>query len=150
MKRILLALVLSLIISPAQAETFPRVIHKAQEEISYKIKYSKEPAGFDVWQISTTEGDCEDIALAKRQYLIDKGWDENDLKIAILKEKVQPKEGPRRGHAVLLIVSRNVVLDSLFELEPFNFTSYLRVHNFIHICNAKDLRSINIPASARC
>jgi predicted transglutaminase-like cysteine proteinase len=51
----------------------------------------------ELWTYPDGAGDCEDIALAKRQALIEEGWDPSTLLMAVVRER------NGAGHAVLMV-----------------------------------------------
>jgi predicted transglutaminase-like cysteine proteinase len=76
-----------------------------------RIRYVSDQAQYgvqDYWAVATTAGDCEDIALAKRQALLDRGWAIDSLRLALV-------QSPASGQHVVLVVatsSGDYVMDS--------------------------------------
>lgn len=62
----------------------------------------------DSWEVANGEGDCEDIALAKRKELIRLGWSPRSLRIAVT------RTAAGEGHAVLVVRTSkgDLVLDN--------------------------------------
>lgn len=151
MKKFLISLVaLSAMISPAVAKV-PPVITQVQKEFNHKIKYVADPVGQDIWTVATTQGDCEDIALAKRQALIDSGWSKDDLQILILMRQ-DAHIGPHQweGHVVLYVPSQKIILDQQFENYVTDYNVYMTTYNWKVICVATNLTEGSIPTLKRC
>lgn len=75
----------------------------------------------EFWALPETAGDCEDIALLKRKYLIEAGWPSSALLITV----VQKRSG--EGHAVLMARTAygDLILDSVTdEIRIWHRTSY--------------------------
>jgi len=75
------------------------------------IQYRPDPIDMgiaDRWRVAITEGDCEDIALAKRQRLIELGFPAGAMRLAV--GHIETGE----GHAVLVLRTEagDVVLDN--------------------------------------
>lgn len=79
-----------------------------------RIRYVSDQAQYgvqDYWTVATTAGDCEDIALAKRQALLDRGWPIEALRLALV-------QSPASGQHVVLVVatsSGDYVMDSRWD-----------------------------------
>jgi predicted transglutaminase-like cysteine proteinase len=92
--------------------------------VNAKVNRSITPrndTGADVWNASSSVGDCEDFALAKRSALIKEGLPASSLRIAYVKTR----KGV--GHAVLVVkTSRgDYVLDNLAQaIKPMSQTGY--------------------------
>lgn len=68
---------------------FNASIHPETDEDLYHVA--------EFWTYPDGAGDCEDIALAKRRQLIEDGWDQSTLLMAVV------REGNGEGHAVLMV-----------------------------------------------
>ncbi len=74
-------------------------LDSVNREVNRRVRYVTDQDRFgqpDVWEPATTEGDCEDYALAKRQMLWAAGWSPSELSLALVQS---PQTGP---HAVLI------------------------------------------------
>ena len=75
---------------------------RVNDAVNRGIRYvadSRTSGRSDYWTLPQTEGDCEDLALEKRRRLIEMGWPQDALLIAIA---TVPRLG---GHAVLVAVT---------------------------------------------
>lgn len=114
------AFVFALIVAPvAFANPLPtpeqtKTLDWVQNDVNSRIRFQPESGNNDNWQIPTAYGDCEDFALLKRQELIDRGWNADDLKIILVYRNRVDDTGAlvKEGHAVLWVQSINYVLDS--------------------------------------
>ncbi len=99
-------------------------LEQVQIQVSHQVRYVSDMDRFGVpdwWEPAVTTGDCEDIALTKRQQLMDLGWPAEALRIAAL------VDGHGELHAVLTVDVMSLkgkpatyVLDSHFEhVEPW-------------------------------
>jgi predicted transglutaminase-like cysteine proteinase len=79
--------------------------------VNFTIKQKAESDGFDIWQIPTDSGDCEDYVLLKRKILIDQGYKWQNLSIAAVRTPFD------EIHAVLLAKHDDdiYVLDNLHD-----------------------------------
>lgn len=87
------------------------LIEHVNLEINRTIRYRPDPIDMgiaDRWRVAVTEGDCEDIALAKRQRLIELGFPAGAMRLAV--GHVETGE----GHAVLVLRTEggDVILDN--------------------------------------
>jgi predicted transglutaminase-like cysteine proteinase len=75
---------------------------------SIRAKSDRSGAGGDLWQASTSSGDCEDFALTKRRQLIALGWSPRALRMAVA------TTSSGEGHAVLVVKTSkgDLVLDN--------------------------------------
>ena len=66
--------------------------------------------GEDVWMPATAVGDCEDIAILKKQRLLDLGWPASSLLLTVVSEP-----GSEEGHTLLTVRTDrgDLVLDNL-------------------------------------
>jgi predicted transglutaminase-like cysteine proteinase len=113
------------------------------------IKYVSDAPGTDMWSMPTTEGDCEDIALWKRDRLISMGFAPNDIEILIVTRKGKGRQ--IFGHAVVKVESLNQILDLKTHQEyVMNYLPWLETQNWKVLCVAKDLTYGSKPASKRC
>lgn len=103
-------------------------LEQVQSYVNNKVRYTENVRQFgmaDVWEIADREGDCKDIALAKRKRLLELGWPPESLRMAlaytergemhaVLTVDVSTAEG-RRG---------TYVLDNRFDhVEPWQVVS---------------------------
>jgi predicted transglutaminase-like cysteine proteinase len=99
-------------------------LEQVQVQVSHQVKYVSDMDRFGVpdwWEPAAKTGDCEDIALTKRQQLMDMGWPAEALRIAAL------IDGHGELHAVLTVDVMSLkgkpatyVMDSHFEhVEPW-------------------------------
>jgi predicted transglutaminase-like cysteine proteinase len=99
-------------------------LEQVQVQVGQQVKYVSDMDRFGVpdwWEPATKTGDCEDIALTKRQKLMDMGWPAEALRIAAL------VDGHGELHAVLTVDVVSLkgkpgtyVMDSHFEhVEPW-------------------------------
>lgn len=99
-------------------------LEQVQMQVGREVKYVSDMERFGVpdwWEPAVKTGDCEDIALTKRQRLLDLGWPAEALRIAVL------IDGHGQLHAVLTIDVTSLqgkpatyVMDSHFEhVEPW-------------------------------
>lgn len=75
-------------------------IRTVNSEVNRRVHYKTDAALYrkeDFWEIASSEGDCEDYALAKRKALMERGFPTDALRLAICEV---PGAG---GHAVLTI-----------------------------------------------
>jgi predicted transglutaminase-like cysteine proteinase len=72
------------------------LLHDINFLTNQSIKEIADKVGRDIWQIPTTQGDCEDFVLLKRKALIDKGYKWQNLSIAVVRTPYD------EIHAVLL------------------------------------------------
>lgn len=134
-----------LIASPAIAST--PLLDNVQNEINSKFKFKLDNSPIDVWKMPKGRfTNCKGYTLAKRQALIDAGWDEEDLEVLLLvtgDDYGKPKT--RVGHVVLKIKSQNVILDMP---EPGAYSSpkpvmayneYLKKENYKFFCKIGDI-----------
>lgn len=103
-------------------------LEDANDKVNYTIKPISDQMQYnekDYWTLPKTGwGDCEDYALLKRKVLIDGGWNEADLSIALVYADWFPKG---EGHAVLLVhtSSGDMVLDNMrADILPWSETGY--------------------------
>lgn len=75
-------------------------LQRVNGEVNRTIRYVSDGAGrSETWEYPTEAGDCEDFVLEKRRRLIEAGWPEQNLLIAVA-------QVPRVGaHAVLVAVT---------------------------------------------
>jgi predicted transglutaminase-like cysteine proteinase len=76
----------------------------------------------DYWTYPTTAGDCEDYVLLKKKYLVDLGFNPDQLLITVVLDE------NREGHAVLTVVTNkgDYVLDNRrMEILRWDQTGYL-------------------------
>jgi predicted transglutaminase-like cysteine proteinase len=103
-------------------------LEQVQSYVNNKVRYTEDSRRFgmvDVWEIADREGDCKDIALAKRQRLLELGWPPESLRMALAYTE--------RGemHAVLTVDVLSpggrrgtYVLDNRFvDVEPWQMVS---------------------------
>lgn len=90
------------VVPPAQTALSPeewKLLNAINAQVNQRVRYVTDEERFgqpDVWAVATTEGDCEDYALTKRQLLWAAGWRTGDLSLAIV-------DSPSTGaHAVLI------------------------------------------------
>ena len=85
------------------------LLDRVQQEVNRTVRPRAEPAGQDLWQVATVEGDCEDFALAKLRRLEAAGVPHGVARLATL----QLPSG--EGHAVLTVDTDRgtLVLDNL-------------------------------------
>lgn len=99
-------------------------LEQVQTQVGHQVKYVSDMDRFGVpdwWEPATKSGDCEDIALTKRQQLMAMGWPAEALRIAAL------IDGRGDLHAVLTVDVMSLkgkpatyVMDSHFEhVEPW-------------------------------
>lgn len=75
-------------------------LEAVQAEVNSRVHYRTDMDLYrqaDFWTVATTEGDCEDYALAKRQDLMAKGWPVEALRLATCLTEAG------EGHAVLTV-----------------------------------------------
>lgn len=143
---ILMAIVANAWLSaPASAQEIPAMLKEVQH-LNYAIHFKPEQGRHDYWKVATTQGDCEDIALAKREALIKQGWDAEDLKILIL----ITRDGT--GHATLYVKSLDLILDNeqMFKDRPVAWPTYRSATGSKSYCFAQNLTEGEMPASKRC
>ena len=61
-------------------------LEQVQSYVNNKVRYIENMRQFgsaDVWEIADREGDCKDIALAKRKRLLELGWPPESLRMAL-------------------------------------------------------------------
>ena len=89
-------------------------LEQVQSHVNNTVRYMENGRQFgmaDIWEVADREGDCKDIALAKRQRLMELGWPPQSLRMAlaytetgemhaVLTVDVSTEEG-RRGTYVL-------------------------------------------------
>jgi len=83
-------------------ETRRAQLASVNDSVNRGIRYvsdSRSSGRSDYWTLPQTEGDCEDLALEKRRRLIEIGWPQDALLIALA---TVPRVG---GHAVLVAVT---------------------------------------------
>jgi predicted transglutaminase-like cysteine proteinase len=83
---------------------------KVNKEVNAQITFRNDERGADLWEVGTTEGDCEDYAIRKLKTLVEEhGFPRGALTLSACRTH----DG--RGHAVLLVHSdRGVyVMDNL-------------------------------------
>jgi predicted transglutaminase-like cysteine proteinase len=110
------------------AKVTPSLISELQsfnQKMNFAISYRPDPEIFgepDIWTIAVAAGDCEDIALAKREALLRAGWPADALWLAI----GQTPSGA--SHAVLVLRSDrgDLVLDNRSDRVEFWYRSDLR------------------------
>lgn len=90
------------VVPPAQTALSPedwKLLNSVNRQVNERVRYVTDEERFgqpDVWVLASTEGDCEDFALTKRQLLWAAGWKTGDLSLAIV-------DSPATGaHAVLI------------------------------------------------
>lgn len=99
-------------------------LEQVQLQVDQKVHYVSDMQRFGVddwWEPASDKGDCEDIALSKRQKLLDMGWPAEALRIAVV------VDGHGDLHAVLTVDGRSeqgkpvtYALDNHFEhVEPW-------------------------------
>lgn len=135
-----------LVAAPAAAETAHPVLERVQKDVNYRVHFVPEKGRKDEWKIATTQGDCEDIALAKREELIARGWDAADLQIIILRML----DGT--GHAVLSVKSLGLILDNepMFKDFVITWQTYRKVTGAKVYCVAQNLTLGQMEAHKRC
>lgn len=87
------------------------LIEHVNGHINRTIRYRPDPVDMgiaDRWRVAKTEGDCEDIALAKRQHLIELGFPAGAMRLAVGHTETG------EGHAVLVVRTEagDVILDN--------------------------------------
>jgi len=87
------------------------LIEHVNLETNQRINYRRDPVDTgiaDRWRVAVTQGDCEDIALAKRQRLIELGFPAGAMRLAV--GHIETGE----GHAVLVLRTEagDVILDN--------------------------------------
>ncbi|MEQ1768734.1 MAG: transglutaminase-like cysteine peptidase [Devosia sp.] len=91
------------------SEDILATLKRVNSKVNKSIKPQHDRAGADVWSASTTSvGDCEDYALAKRRALINAGLPASSLRLAYVKTR------SGLDHAVLLVKTSKgtLVLDN--------------------------------------
>lgn len=99
-------------------------LEQVQRHVNNSVRYIENIRQFgsaDVWEIADREGDCKDIALAKRKRLLELGWPPESLRMALAYTETGEM------HAVLTVDVTTVegqrgtyVLDNRFaEVEPW-------------------------------
>lgn len=90
-----------------------KLLQTIQKQVNREIKFVPEQGTADDWQIPISQGDCEDIALLKKQRLIQAGWDPKDLTLFMIYRQIDSTNGKRaiEGHIVLYVFSEKVILD---------------------------------------
>lgn len=147
-KKIMIAMALASTSISANAADLTDV-NRIQHQVNTTIKYKKEIGTNDYWQIPTKSGDCEDIALLKRELLIDAGWAAEDIKLLLLvnTDELHSKR-ISDGHVVLYIESQNMILDmpliNTFKKAnsspaPQKYESYLKDQNYSLFCVLEDI-----------
>ena len=61
-------------------------LEQVQSYVNNKVRYTENASQFglaDVWEIADREGDCKDMALAKRKRLLELGWPPESLRMAL-------------------------------------------------------------------
>lgn len=107
------------------------------------------------WAMPQRSGDCEDLALLKRQLLLEKGWPASALLLTVVRDETG------RGHAVLTVrtASGDYVLDNRhdaikrWDRVPYLFIkrqSYLNPDNWVALTpRARDLTAASAHDRAR-
>jgi predicted transglutaminase-like cysteine proteinase len=99
----------------AEANDFSLVeLQQVQQEINFAITPISDKKNYGVeeyWAIADKKGDCEDIALRKRDELMKQGWPEGNLLMTVVRDE------KNEGHAVLTVVTDNgdYILDNKSE-----------------------------------
>jgi len=77
-----------------------RTIEPVTDQDLYKVA--------EYWAYPASRGDCEDFALLKRRYLMERGWPEGSLLITVV------REANGNGHAVLTVTTSqgDLILDN--------------------------------------
>jgi len=150
-----LCLSLSLLFcAPAFAGEPLHMVQDVQKRANTRILYVPEKRGEDVWRMPTSEGDCEDFALLKRQMLIDRGWNPKDLALYIV-----TRDMGYEAHVVLVVKSLAVVLDMPLEADKNNrqvsppvvpVSVFYRETGYRYFCEVEDLSLGSKPAKDRC
>ena len=153
-----LTLGITTLTTPIKANSLNDLI-KVQKIVNQNVRFELERKGQDVWRlpVNFNYGDCEDFALLKRQLLIKRGWDSNDLILIMVYKKKQNSNTITDGHIALLVKSQNLVLDSIQSegsknVKIVTMQSYLQSNNFILRCYVKNIdttKKFN-AASDRC
>ncbi|MGH6946134.1 MAG: transglutaminase-like cysteine peptidase [Kiloniellales bacterium] len=74
---------------------------QVNNNVNARVRYTPDAAR-DLWRPAVGEGDCEDIALAKRQELASRGWPLGALRLTTCRTI---RGVPASGHAVLSVVT---------------------------------------------
>ena len=87
---------------PAPAEFLARTAELVEaHRLMQAARYVPDPPGTDVWRASW-EGDCEDIALAALEWLVERGWPRESMRIAVGRVEAGPYAG--QAHAILCVL----------------------------------------------
>lgn len=92
-----------------------QALEKVNRLVNHRVQPVRDGIGgisSDTWTIASTKGDCEDVALAKRDMLIRGGLPAGALRMAVARTSWG------EGHAVLIVGTSkgDYVLDSRFDL----------------------------------
>jgi hypothetical protein len=141
--------------------TFDRV----QSYVNKNVAYKQDKYGTDIWEEAKKSGDCEDLAILKRNLLIAEGWDADDLKIIIIVKNIPGRNKTvYEGHVVLKSIALNRVLDmpiiqrlqnsrtqTKIELMSVDYNVYMAERKFKFFCVVGDYTTrVVANASDRC
>ncbi len=101
----------------SELDEINRLVNSAVEPVTDIDAYGVE----EFWTLPTTEGDCEDYALLKREMLIERGWPASALLLTVVRDE----QG--EGHAVLTARTTHgdFILDNKVEdVRIWNATGY--------------------------
>lgn len=101
----------------SELDEINRLVNAAIQPVTDIDAYGVE----EFWTLPTTEGDCEDYALLKRQMLIERGWPQSALLLTVVRDE----QGD--GHAVLTARTTHgdFILDNkISEVRIWNATGY--------------------------
>lgn len=140
-------------------------LYAVQDYVNKNVTYKPDAYGQDIWKEAKKYGDCEDLAILKRNLLIAKGWDPDDLKIIIVVKNI-PGRGKTEyeGHVILKSVQFNMVLDmpevkntpntrtrSVAYLNPIEYDQYMNSRKYKFFCIVEDFKTPTVfNVSERC
>lgn len=139
LKSVIAAILVSLA-APAYADT----VSDIQQTVNTTIKYHVSE-DTDFWVVPTKRGDCKGFALAKRQLLINAGWDPADLQILLLVGTESADRVTQVGHVVLYVKSQNAILDMPSQshpskvILPAQINDYLINEHYRYFCKVADI-----------
>lgn len=146
--------------TPAEAATLSD-LKKVQHKVNSSVDFVPETEGRDNWRIPKMNGagDCEDLALLKRNLLIEAGWPEDDLVlILVYKKTTSLKTKVVQAHIALHVPSQDVVLDASPEgakdiPQPVQkYSDFMEFNQYKLYCNIADVSTASKARSAgeRC
>ena len=116
-----------------------------QNNINNRVTYVADAPGHDVWQAAKQNGDCEDIALAKREVLLKHGYSPDDLQLILVFHPVR-----HSGHVILYVASQDKVLDLQRGIGPEGWADWQHRTGMIRLCKITDVSYGEKTTGQRC